>query len=403
MNFVLKIYKNAYGGLSPATWWLSLVMLINRSGTMVVPFLTLYLTQALHFPIAQSGLVMAIYGCGAVCGAFIGGKLTDIFGFFYVQLGALMSGGIMFIVLGQMHNYPLICITTFFLAMLNESFRPANTSAIAEYSHEQNRTRSFSLNRLSVNLGWALGSAIGGFVAGHNYELLFWIDGITNIGAAVMLFLVLSPKKSSQTPTRKKQTVQSSVSNSVYSDGLYLAFIFLTVMFSISFFQLFTTVPIFFKVALKLEPEVIGAIMAMNGLLIAFIEMILIFKLESLNKNLQFIVYGIALVGLSFIIFNFMPAGVAVAVVSTLIVTVGEMLAMPFMNTFMISRTNAVNRGQYAGLYTASWSVAQVVGPYTGTLIIASFGFSTLWWVIGAMCILTALGFQWMSTQIKHN
>jgi len=39
----LRTYRNAYTGLSRSTWLLSLIMLINRSGTMVVPFMTLYM------------------------------------------------------------------------------------------------------------------------------------------------------------------------------------------------------------------------------------------------------------------------------------------------------------------------------------------------------------------------
>ncbi|NDC40662.1 MAG: MFS transporter [Chitinophagia bacterium] len=400
LRYLANIYRNAYSGLSPATWWLSAVMLVNRSGTMVVPFMSLYLTQSLHYPIQLGGLVMAIYGCGAVCGGLLGGKLTDKFGFFNVQLTALISGGVMFIVLGQMRSYPLICITAFILALLNDAFRPANTSAVAQYSSVQNRTRSFSLNRLAVNLGWAVGSAIGGLVAAYNYEGLFWIDGITNLVAALLLFIVLAPSRNEQTPSRKEAIQDKAPANVVFKDGIYLGFTILTTLFSFCFFQLFTTVPVFFKSVLLLEPNTIGAIMAMNGLIIALFEMVLVFRLERFNKNMQFIVVGVVLVGISYVVFNFPPGGLIIAIISTLIVTAGEMLAMPFMNSFMVSRTNQANRGQYAGLYTAAWSVAQVTAPYAGTLIVAHFGFTVLWWVIGGAAIATGLGFEWLRRQV---
>jgi predicted MFS family arabinose efflux permease len=200
MKRIRNLYKNAYSGLSPATLWLSLVMLINRSGTMVVPFMTLYLTQTKHYSIGKSGIVMAIFGAGAICGGFIGGKLTDKLGFYNIQLTSLLCGGVLFIILGQLENFNAICACTFVLATLNESFRPANATAIAQYSNESNRTRCYSLNRLSINLGWAFGGALGGFIASHNYQLIFWIDGFTNIGAAALLVAVLSPSKNSQTP-----------------------------------------------------------------------------------------------------------------------------------------------------------------------------------------------------------
>src|SRR6201996_7243485 len=191
---LLSSYKQAYSGLSRATWLLSAVMLVNRSGTMVIPFLTIYLTSpAMGYSIAQAGFVMGMFGLGAICGGFLGGRLTDRWGFHRVQLAALAGGGIFFMILGQGKSYPLICICTFLLSVVNDAFRPANSTAIATYSKEENRTRSYSLNRLAINLGWAAGGAIGGILASINYHLLFWVDGGTNLAAALLLRLFLHP------------------------------------------------------------------------------------------------------------------------------------------------------------------------------------------------------------------
>ena len=81
MKRIADLYKNAYSGLSPATWWLSVVMLINRSGTMVLLFMTLYLTQTMHYSIGRAGIVMAMFGAGAVCGGFLGANLPTSLGF----------------------------------------------------------------------------------------------------------------------------------------------------------------------------------------------------------------------------------------------------------------------------------------------------------------------------------
>src|SRR5450631_581069 len=190
----ISLYRNAYRGLSRSTWLLSVVMLVNRSGTMVIPFMTIYLTSpAMGYSIGQAGLVMGVFGLGAICGGFLGGRLTDRFGFHRVQLITLTGGGILFILLGQMKSFPLICGCTFLLSLVNEAFRPANSTAIAHYSKEKNRTRSYSLNRLAINLGWAFGGAVGGILASINYHLLFWVDGITNILAMILLRYFLAP------------------------------------------------------------------------------------------------------------------------------------------------------------------------------------------------------------------
>jgi predicted MFS family arabinose efflux permease len=166
----LSLYKTSFTGLSKESWLLSFIMLVNRSGTMVLPFMTLYLTsKEMHRTLSEAGFVMALFGLGSIIGAYFGGKFSDKIGFYKVQLFTLIGGGMMFIVLGQVKSYPLICVVTFLLSMINEAFRPANSSSIAFFSNSENRTRSYSLNRLAINLGWAVGATIGGLVAAFNY------------------------------------------------------------------------------------------------------------------------------------------------------------------------------------------------------------------------------------------
>ncbi|MEP6951196.1 MAG: MFS transporter [Ginsengibacter sp.] len=393
INSTISLYKKAYGGLSAGTWWLSLVMLVNRSGTMVIPFMTMYLTQHYGVTISRAGFVMSLFGLGAIAGAMIGGKLVDRIGYYYVQVVALIGGGTMFIVLGQMHSYSSICITTFILAMMNESFRPANTVAIAHYSKEQNRTRSYSLNRLAINLGWAVGGALGGIIASFNYSLLFWVDGITNLLAAILLYITLSPKRNKATEVKTRET--GVIRNSAYKDRAYLSFIVLVFLFALCFFQLFTTIPVFFKEQFHLSIWFIGMVMALNGLIIAFFEMITIFTLEGKRPSLHFISGGVLLVCVAFLILNIPPVNYAIiAVIAMLFLTFGEILAMPFMNAYWISRTMQNNRGQYAALYSVAWASAQTVGPYAGSLAAQHLGYKALWFIVSSICFLLAFFYR---------
>lgn len=382
----VRTYRNAFTGLSKETWLLSLIMLINRSGTMVVPFMTLYLTST-GYSVAQAGFVFGLFGAGAFCGAWLGGKLTDKIGFYPVQLFTLTVGGLLFFVLGQMNTYPLICIFTFLLSFVNESFRPANSTAIAFYSKEENRTRSYALNRLAINLGWAVGSAAGGVLADINYELLFWVDGATNISAAVALWLFLKPvhlKPGGGT------TAGIPIHRSALADKKFISFVIITMLFACCFFQLFNNLPVFFKKEMHFSETFIGILMASNGILIALVEMVLIYKLERRNRNMFYITIGVMLVGIGFLMLHVPGNAAVVAASMIIIVTVGEILSMPFMNTYWISRTQPGNRGQYAALYTMAWSAAQTLGPMGGALLADEAGFAVLWWVVGGLCLVTA-------------
>lgn len=388
----VSLYKTSFTGLSKQTWLLSFIMLINRSGTMVIPFMTLYLTgKEMGRTLSEAGIVMGLFGLGAIVGAYFGGRFSDKIGFFNVQLFTLFFGGIMFIILGQIKSYPLICVCTFILSSVNEAFRPANSSAIAFYSLTQNRTRSYSLNRLAINLGWAVGASIGGILASYNYELLFWIDGLTNIGAALLLFYFLKP--TGLTPKEKQKDEILPAKQSAYKDKQYLSFILLVTLFAMCFFQLFTTIPKYFRDGLHLSEKYIGFIMAINGLIIVLLEMVLVYTLEKRKRLVFYISIGTIICSLSY--FSLLIPGNAkfVTLLMILLITFGEIIAMPFMNTYWTMRSNEKNRGQYAALYTIAWGIAQTLGPLLCSLLVDASSFTVLFCTMGIIGLFTAAGF----------
>ena len=393
----IHLYKSSFTGLSKETWLLSVIMLINRSGTMVLPFMTLYLTsKGMDHSLSEAGTVVGLWGLGAVIGAFFGGKLTDKIGFHKVQLMTLFLGGILFIVLGQIKSYPLICLFTFILSMVNEAFRPANSSAVAGYSTTENRTRSYSLNRLAVNLGWAVGVSIGGIIATYNYELLFWIDGITNILAALTLFYYLKPIVLTSNTEIEKENLEPIQKNSAYKDKKFLWFILFVAFYGFCFFQMFSTVPTYFRDPLHLSESYIGAIMALNGLLIVATEMVLINFLEGKRNILIYITFGTLTCALAFLLLLLPIHAKILSLIMILLITVGEISSMPFMNTFWSLRSNNSNRGQYAGLMTIAWSVGQSIGPFACSLLAEKTSFNVMFITIASVLSFTAIGFYWL-------
>ncbi|HEV3414394.1 MAG TPA: MFS transporter, partial [Puia sp.] len=313
---------------------------------------------------------------------------------------ALAGGGVFFIVLGQVKSYPLICLFTFLLSVVNDAFRPANSTAIATYSKEENRTRSYSLNRLAINLGWAVGGAIGGILASINYHLLFWVDGGTNLAAAILLRIFLHPESTKVVHHGREAGAMPVVSP--YRDRTYLQFIVCTVLFASCFFQIFSTLPLFYKRELGMPEYEIGLLLTINGLIISVIEMVLVFRLEGRRGNLYYVFFGVLAVGVSYLLLDVLPLSVFVAYFCMVVSTAGEMLAMPFMNSWWIARTSRANRGQYAGLYTIAWSTAQVIGPTGGAAIAQRAGFHVLWWVVGGICVVAAMAFRYLrQTQIS--
>lgn len=389
---IFNAYKTSFSGLSRQTWILSLVILVNRCGFMAVPFMGLYVTQALHRPESDAGIIISLFGAGSIAGAAAGGKLTDVFGYRPVQILAALLGGIFFLFFAMVEDFKWLCILAVVISFFSEAFRPANYAAIASYATEGTETRSYSLNRLANNIGWAFGISMGGIIASYNYKLLFIVDGGVSILVALAIFLSLPAKKFQRKTALEKKEMNV---RKPWQDIPYIKFLILCAMFTTCAFLMFRVVPVFYKEVWHLNEALIGVILGINGVVIALIEMVMITKIENKRSPIFYIVVGVIIVSFSFIVLMIPKSfPIVLAIISILLFTFGEMLSLPFFNTFVVKRSNEHNRGIYAAGYTLSWSVAQVVGPTSGFYIAEKFGYNVLWIAVTGLLLLCAYFFS---------
>lgn len=377
-----------YQGLSREIWFMALTMLINRTGAMVVPFLSLYLTNSLEFSLEQVGWVMSCYGFGSVAGVFIGGKLSDRIGYYKVMYLSLLGTGMVFFSIQFISSFYSLCIGIFTLTIIADMFRPAVWVALDDYSDDENRTRSVTLIRLAINLGFSMGPALGGLlITFWSYQSLFWIDGLTCLIAGLVIIRYLSQKSE----VKQKHKKEDSPKLSPYKDGRYLIFWVAMFLIGFTFMQYFSTIPLYYSQKLGLNEDSIGLILAMNGLLIFVLEMPLVHKLEKGKlENLKIVIAGAFLLLLSFLVLTIAPY-IFLAIVGIIFMTFGEMLGFPFSNSYALDRSKLGNQGSYMALYSMSFSVAHILGPNIGMQFSAKFGFEATWYLMAAICLVACL------------
>ena len=396
MSRLIQLYKNAFSGLSQPAWMLAVVMLINRSGTMVLPFLGIYLTSALGFTLQQTGVVLSCFGVGSMIGSFLGGWLTDKFGHFYIQFLSLVVGGIIFIILSNVDGFVQLAAGVLILSTVAESFRPANSASVSFYAKPENVARAFSLNRMAINLGFSIGPALGGLLAAISFRWLFIADGITCIGAGLFFFFYFRNVRGHRQKHPDKKT-DLPPAKSAWRDRRFLIFTFFTSCFAVLFFQLFITLPLYYREVYALSEGNIGLLLALNGIVVFSMEMVMVYLLGRAFKIEHLIFTGLVMVGISFAMLNLIHAE-PILYASMLMLSIAEIFAMPFMVTFVVQSSDISNRGAYMGLYSFSFSAGHVFSPIMGTFIIERYGFDTLWWVSAGASVLVGIGF-WITTK----
>jgi predicted MFS family arabinose efflux permease len=392
-------YRNSFKGLSKEVWRLALITFINRAGTMVLPFLSLYLTENLNLSLAQVGWVMTSFGIGSLFGSWIGGKLTDKIGYYKVMFWSLLITGFLFIGLQYVTSFIGFVIGIFITMTVADTFRPAMFVSLKAYSKPENQTRSLTLIRLAINLGFSFGPFLGGLIITTlSYSGLFWIDGITSISAILLMRTVLKQKEFH--PKKVSDSIEHIIT-SIYKDKPYWIFLTIVFLMGFVFLQLFTTMPLYYKGVHKLTEVEIGLLMAINGFLIFVFEMPLIHYIENkLLDKLKIVTWSLVLFSLSFIILN-VTSWVGILIVSMLFITLGEMLAFPFTNNFAMIRAPEGKEGRYLALYSMAFSFAHIFSAKTGMEMIDRFGFEANWFLMGSLGLLSVILMIWLRGTLK--
>jgi predicted MFS family arabinose efflux permease len=375
MKKLFKNYINTFGGLSKEVWWLALITIVNRAGTMVIPFLSLYLTESLEIDISNVGWVMTCYGLGSLVGSWLGGKLTDTFGYYKVMFFSIVTTGLLFFWLQTLTTFQSFCWGIFIVMIVADTFRPAMFVALNAYSKPENRTRSLTLIRLAINLGFFVAPPVGGLIiVAIGYSGLFWLDGVTCILAGFLLLKVLNPKKVTELDVIKVENPES-----VYKDKAFWIFFLAMFIFAFVFLQYFSTMPLYYRNVYELSEFEIGLLLGFSGLVIFIFEMPFIKWLNEKKKsNAYYVFIGLILTGLSFFVLN-LTSWIGILVIGILLMTVGEMIAFPFSNSFAAQRAKKGNQGEYMALYSISFSFAHIFGHNSGMQLVDKFGFETAW------------------------
>jgi len=381
--------------VSREVWLIALVQLINRSGMMVLPFLTLYLTKDLDWSLSMAAIAGTSFGLGGLVSAMIGGFLVDRYPIFKIMLMSLFGGGLCFIVLTWINGFISFVIWIFITTTIADVLRPAAMGAITEFSNEKNLARGISLLRMAINLGFSIGPFIAGFlIVSIGYKFIFIVDGVTCILAGFLLYYFFKDKLSlhlnkSNTEIKSKLIEKSAPP---FLDYTFMLFLFFNMIMLIMFFQLFYTIPLFFTEVYLLTEKDIGYFFMMNGFLIFLLEMPIIYYMEKKNLAYKPMVWGAFLIGISFLFLIFGTPQIWLTIILfNLIISIGEIINFPFISTISIIRAKEDNKGAYIGFMTTMFSIAFVLAPLVFMPFIETIGFKFVWIICFVVSIISAI------------
>lgn len=373
---MIKKYLDNFKDFPREVWILTLITFINRAGTMVIPFLSKYMKENLHFSYSQIGWVMVFFGIGSIVGTWLSGKLSDKIGFYKVMVFSLFASGIVFILLHYATTFEELCVGILVLTTIADMFRPAMLVCLKTFTTKEKRASAYSLTRAAVNLGFLFGPVLGGLIIMQSgYEYIFYADGATCI-LAIIVFMIFVREKQLPIKTAAERALPKNVL--VMKDKPFMLHLVICLITGILFFQIFTTLPLYHKEQFNMSEFDSGLLLSLNGLLLLLFELPIV-NYVSRNKinNHRVIFIGLVLMATSFLFLLYPWEGMLFPMM--LFMTCGVMLTFPFANSFAMERSYEQRDGKYMAAFTMSYSFAHILSAKTGMEIIQNSGYETNW------------------------
>lgn len=391
----------ALGGDLPRPFWVIWAgTFVNRCGSFVLPFMAIYLTEARHLSMAQAGLVLALYGAGGAVAAPLGGFLADHVGRRATLIVALVLGGAGMIVIGFLESVEAIAVAMFLVAVIAEMYRPAMQAAVADLVPPADRVRAYGLVYWVINLGFAVGLAVGGLLATRSFQWLFIGDGATTMLFGILVWLGV-PETRPAHPAVAPGSAPSMAASffAPYRDSLFVVFLTLSFFVALLFMQNATAFPLDMT-AHGIPKSTFGLILGLNGLLIVLIQPALGPYLTRHDRS-RTIALGAALVGLGFGL-NAIARSAPMYALGVVVWTIGEIAVLPVANALVADLAPTRLRGRYQGAYGLAFGLAVCAAPVAGTVVLQRFGSTALWLACLALGSTIAASHLLLARRLTH-
>jgi MFS family permease len=380
----------------PAQFWLlmSANFIDLLGGFLIFPFFSLYFTEKFGVGLAEAGLVYGIWAIAGIGGSAMGGALADRIGRKRMLIVGLVLSALTSLALALAPDFLWVYITAALGGLFATSGGPAQQAMVADVLPAEQYSDGFGMHRVVANVAFAIGPAIGGLLASVSFTLLFVIDAITSILAALFVARYLRESQSAESAGRVSgQNIAAVLGGyaSVLKDLKLVVIIVLSGLVGLVYFQWYFSVPVFMRDTHSLPPNYYGSLMAFAGVLVVFFQLSITRKARP-YAPMVVMAFGSLLFAIGFGMFAFISA-LGFFVIAFAIITAGEMVFFPTQHAIVAQLAPEDMRGRYMATAGLAFSLPNIVGPALGGLLLDRADPNLLWVLASSLCLAGLLGF----------
>jgi MFS family permease len=385
---LLNSLRNLYHEY-PRQYWLMItgIVISTAGGSMIWPFLVIYASNKLNMSLSTVAALISINAGTGLIASFVAGTLADKIGRKAVMVFSLTVNGIAYLLLINAVTYLHFAGLMVLIGLSNPLYQVGADAMLADMIPSAKRTDAFAINRIANNAAFALGPAMGGFLATRSYNLAFYGAALGFIIYSLLLFfqaketLVITEQHDTATRLTGKEVFTSY--SRVFQDKAYMTFVALISIGLIAPTLMWILMPVYAKTNYGIPEGLYGWIPTTNALMCVFVQ----YFVTRITRNHK----TLPVVGLGMLIYAIGTGSVALMTgfwgfwLSMVLLTFGELTLVPTASKYVADIAPADLRGRYMSMHWLGWGLARTLSPIIGGFLNDNISPQAIW--IGGLLI----------------
>ena len=385
LNFPLVKILNSIKTLYlsyPRQYWLMIVGIViaTAGGSMIWPFLLIYASGKLSLPLSTVATLITVNAGTGLIASFVAGTLADRVGRKVVMNVSLTFNGLAYFLLIFADTYPQFFALMILAGLSNPLYQVGADAMLADIIPSTKRADAYAINRIANNAAFALGPAVGGFLAAksYNYALIGATTGYLLYSLILFVFMKETLIRENKTPSSetKPENIITSYSR-VFQDKHFITFVLIISMGLIAPTLMWILMPVYAKTNFGINEALYGWIPTTNALMCVFLQYPVINFIRRhpaipvLAAGMAIYAIGTGTIALMNTFWGFW--------LSMVVITFGELTLVPTASKFVADISPANLRGRYMSLHWLGWGIARALAPILGGFLNDNISPRSIW------------------------